>query len=255
MAPKEWPKTSTGPSSESTTRARSSSSRSSAYSAASPLSPRPRRSSETSVKCSTRSGVTKRNVVWSDVAPWTSTSGGPSPLLQYAMRVPSPDRTCPVLGFSATALGARDETGHCVDCLCPREALPADERAPGLELERVPDRRSDALAPWPALCDRVGRRSRTRPSSRRGRPRSRGRRKRLEGTEPDRPPRTRTTRTSRPVPGEGGAPGLRSPPASRDQASDVSPPSARSRLGRASGRRGSARRRCAARRPPASRFH
>ena len=31
------------------------------------------------------------------------------------------------------------------------EPLPADERTPCLELERVPDRRSDALAAWPAL--------------------------------------------------------------------------------------------------------
>ena len=49
------------------------------------------------------------------------------------------------------ALDAGDEARHRVDRLCPREALPADERAPRLELERVPDRRSDALAARPAL--------------------------------------------------------------------------------------------------------
>ena len=48
-------------------------------------------------------------------------------------------------------LDARDEARHRVDRLRPREALPADERAPRLELERVPDRGSDALAARPAL--------------------------------------------------------------------------------------------------------
>ena len=54
-------------------------------------------------------------------------------------------------GEQGAGLDARDETRHRVDRLRPREALPADERAPRLELERVPDRRSDALAAWPAV--------------------------------------------------------------------------------------------------------
>ena len=52
---------------------------------------------------------------------------------------------------SLKALCVRDEPGHRVDRLRPRKALPPDERAPCLELQRVPDRRSDALPAWPAL--------------------------------------------------------------------------------------------------------
>jgi Bacterial low temperature requirement A protein (LtrA) len=63
----------------------------------------------------------------------------------------TPDHWIPRRRPRTTELDARDEPHHRVDRLRPREALPADERAPRLELERVPDRRSHPLAASPAL--------------------------------------------------------------------------------------------------------
>jgi len=54
-----------------------------------PLAPRPRRSIACTARCCSRNGSRGRHREWSAGAPWTSTSGGPSPLVQYAISVPS----------------------------------------------------------------------------------------------------------------------------------------------------------------------
>jgi len=59
---------------------------------ASPLPPRPRRTIAYTVNCFSSSEITNRQVVvWSAVAPCKSNNGGPFPLRQNAIWLPSPD--------------------------------------------------------------------------------------------------------------------------------------------------------------------
>jgi hypothetical protein len=60
---------------------------------ASPLAPRPRRSTANTVKCRASAGTTGVQYVRSLTPPWTSTSGGPEPVSSKAMGVPSAERT------------------------------------------------------------------------------------------------------------------------------------------------------------------
>ena len=68
----------------STTAATSAYSSEMSYDGPSPLSPRPRRSTAWTVKWGSSSGTTRESAVWSAVAPWIITSGGPVPLESVA---------------------------------------------------------------------------------------------------------------------------------------------------------------------------